>query len=145
MKNPTYVEPDLRERSFREGNRTGTELSAKFTSTNPISERPPSREARRPQGTLALRRCGFTGTSNPLVSVGYSPKGSLLPFSGSADDARVTQREVMVRCGDQRFRYGAPKRAAWLYQSCARLPARPCVCSSRLMLQAPLVGRHSFR
>ena len=47
--------------------------------------------------------------------------------------------------GGQWFRYGAPKRVTQVYRSRARLPAPPCACSSRLMLQAPLVGRHSFR
>lgn len=31
---------------------------------------------------------------------------------GGVDDARVTKREVLIRRGDQWFRYGAPKRVS---------------------------------
>jgi hypothetical protein len=40
------------------------------------------------------------------------PIAIALRRQGGIDDARVSKREVMIRRGDQWFRYGAPKRVS---------------------------------
>ena len=93
--------------------------------------------------TVVVKSATWTNAIRPI------PNSTPLPLrcgGSAASMTRAFQREVLIRRVDQRFRYGAPKRVSLLSdRSGVRLPAHPCACSSRLTLQAPLVGRHSFR
>jgi hypothetical protein len=42
----------------------------------------------------------------------HHPIAIALRRQGGIDDARVSKREVMIRRGEQWFRYGAPKRVS---------------------------------